>query len=447
MSPLKFDTIVIGSGTSAYYCITQLNAAGQRVAVIDSRPYGGTCALRGCQPKKYLVAAAEAIAASRHLVGKGISNAPKLDWAALQAHKNEFLEGRSEGEVKELQELGVTTYSGKARLVGNDEVEVNGERLKANTIVLATGASPTKANIQGSEHTHDSEYFLDMPELPKRILFIGGGYISFEFAHVAAQAGADVTILHRSSQPLKQFEPEIVDVVLAASQAEGIQVVTNESPEQILAIEGGYRVVGKTGAIYEVDLIIEATGRAPNLSALEDDLGNVLSSARGVTVNEFLQSVSNPQVYAIGDCANSGPMLATVADEDGKAAARNILTNNSSPVDYSTLPSAAFTIPELATVGLTEAQAKEAGLDYRINRGNTINWPSSKRIGESHGGYKVLIDKKSGTIIGAHLARHNAAEVINTFALAIKHKIQAEELADFLWAYPTYTSDLKYMVK
>jgi glutathione reductase (NADPH) len=136
-----------------------------------------------------------------------------------------------------------------------------------------------------------------------------------------------------------------------------------------------------------------------------------------------------------------------VADEEGKIAAHNILNGNTRKVDYSVLPSAVFTIPNLASVGLSEDEAKKKGLNFRVNQGTTIGMPSSKRIGEKHSGYKILISKTDNTIIGAHLARHNASEVINVFGLAIKFGIKASELAEFMWAYPTYTSDLKYMVK
>ncbi len=447
MKNKTFDTIVIGSGTSAYFCITALNQAGQKVAVVDERPYGGTCALRGCQPKKYLVANAEAVAMASHLNGIGLSNPPKTDWAALQKLKNEFLEGISEEEVADFNAAGIATFSGKAKLVAPNEVTVGDERLKAKHIVLATGAVPRLTSLSGSEYIRDSEYFLNLPELPQRILFIGGGYISLEFAHVATRAGSEVTILHRSERPLKAFDADIVDTIVEASEAAGISLILNESPIAIEEIDSGFRILGKTGEGYEADLIIEATGRVPNLSVLEDDLGQVDHSPRGIAVNEFLQSVSNPQVYAIGDCAASGAMLAPVADEEGKVAARNILSDTPIPVDYSVIPSVVFTIPNLAAVGLTEAQAKEQQLDYRINTGSTTGWPSSKRIGEKHGSYKVLINNADNTILGAHLARHNASEVINVFALAIKYGIKAKDLAEFLWAYPTYTSDLKYMVK
>ena len=185
----------------------------------------------------------------------------------------------------------------------------------------------------------------------------------------------------------------------------------------------------------------------PNLSVLEGGYGKVESSLRGVIVNEFLQSVSNPRVYAVGDCAATKYMLAPVADEEGKTAACNILQGNIQTIDYSTVPRVLFTIPSIGSVGLTEEQAKKQHLDFRVNQGMTTQWPSSKRIGEEYGTYKILIDNKTDKILGAHIARHSSSEAINVFALAMKFNIRASELAQFMWAYPTIISDLKYMVK
>ena len=448
MNHQEFDTVVIGSGTSAYYAVAGLNEAGRRVAIVDERPYGGTCALRGCQPKKYLVSNSEAVAMASHLVGRGIVAGPKTDWQSLQALKNAFLDGRSEAEVKDWQEAGVTTFHGRAVMSGEDEVTVGHDRLRAQHIVLATGSTPLRSEIPGAEHIRDSEHFLNLPDLPSRIVFIGGGYISFEFAHVAIHVGAEkITILHRSSRPLKAFDQDIVKVVLKASEVEGIKVVLNESPRSVESAENGLILQGSKGAVYESDLIIAATGRVPNLSVLKGGYGKVESSLRGVIVNEFLQSVSNPGVYAVGDCAATKYMLAPVADEEGKTAARNILEGNIKTIDYSVVPSVVFTIPSIGSVGLTEEQAKQQALDFRVNQGMTTHWPSSKRIGEEHGTYKILIDNQTNEILGAHIARHNSCEAINVLALAMKHKITASELAEFMWAYPTITSDLKYMVK
>ncbi|MEM6822048.1 MAG: NAD(P)/FAD-dependent oxidoreductase [Verrucomicrobiota bacterium] len=447
MEELSFDVIVVGSGTSAYYCATTLNKAGKRVAIVDQRPYGGTCALRGCQPKKYLVANADAVAMAQHLVGNGIQEAPRTDWAALQALKNEFLKGHSEEAQEDFEKSGIKTFFAKAVMTGPQMITAGDVTLTADYIVLATGSEPRRATFPGSQYMGTSEDFLSMETLPKRILFIGGGYISFEFATVAAHAGSKATIVHRSAQVLKNFDQDCVQILLQAVKHAGIEMATHTSPERIEKLESGYRVSCSDGAVLEADVIIEATGRVPNLSVVKEEGHNVDYSNRGIAVNSFLQSVSNPNVYAIGDVAASGFQLAPVADKQGLIAAKNILEGNRHEIDYEVVPSAVFTIPNLATVGMDEAAAEKAGLEFRANQGSTKDWPSSKRIGEKYSFYKVLIEKGSERILGAHLVRHNASEVINTFALAMKHGLTATDLGDVMWAYPTYTSDLKYMVR
>ncbi len=449
MNRHTFDAIVIGSGTSAYYAIVGLNQDQKyKIAVVDARPYGGTCALRGCQPKKYLVSNAEAIAMASQLHGRGINGVPSTDWKALQELKNQFLQGRSEADVKQWKKRGVSTFHGNARMISDDEIQVGDDILQGKYIILATGAVPRRTDIEGSAFVHDSEFFLDLQELPERILFIGGGYISFEFAHVAARGGArEVVIMHRSSRPLKGFDNDIVATLLKASQAAHIKVLLETSPVRITKEEEGYMVHTSSAEAFQTDLIIEATGRVPNLAVLEGGKGNVDQSPQGVVVNQYLQSTTNPRVYAIGDCAATPYMLAPTADKEGQVAADNILHGNTRIIDYSCIPSALFTVPSIGSVGLTEEQALQKGGDFRVNHGETKRWPSSKRIGEEHAAYKIIIDNRTDLILGAHIVRHNAAEVINVFALAMQFNIKASDLAEFMWAYPTFTSDLKYMVK
>lgn len=449
MSIKVFDVIVVGSGTSAYYALTGLQQGSDlRVAIVDERPYGGTCALRGCQPKKYLVSNAEAVAAVSHLLGKGLEGQVRTNWEALQGLKNDFLHGRPEADLAHWQKLGIKTYTGHARMIAEDRIDVGGEILKARTIILATGSFPNQLQVEGAEFARDSEYFLNMPSLPKRIVFVGGGFVSLEFAHVAIRAGASkVQIMNRSERPLKSFESGLVDTLIKASADAGIEMLLGTVPERIVKTRKGYAVHYSSDEMCETDLVIDATGRLPNLAVLEGEHGGITHSSKGVAVNEYLQSVSNPAVYAIGDCADTPYMLAPTADKEGQTVALNILHGNKHSVDYSIVPNAVFTIPTLASVGLTETEAQARQLNFRVTQGDTTGWPSSKRIGEEYGAYKVLIENGSELILGAHIVRHNAAEVINLFALAMKGNIPAPELADLMWAYPTSTSDLKYMVR
>ncbi len=216
---------------------------------------------------------------AHHLQGIGLSEAPSTDWSALQEPKNAFLDGIPEGQEKEFQDSGIETFAGLATFTGPRSLEVNGKSLEAVNIVIATGAKPRKTDIPGSEYAHNSEYFLGIESLPKRILFVGGGYISFEFAHVAGQAGAEVTILHRSECPLKAFDRDIVKTIVEASKDSGIRIILEESPTRIESIDNQFRVHGSSSTVYETDLVIEATSRVPNLSELDGDLGEVEHSS------------------------------------------------------------------------------------------------------------------------------------------------------------------------
>lgn len=441
------DVLVIGSGTSAHYCAHGLRDAGKGVTVADEREFGGTCALRGCQPKKYLVANAEAIAMAGHLAGRGIVSAPVCDWPALQRLKNEFLDGIPEDTVRGFEEVGIEVVRGHAQFLTEDTVRVGDEAIRAGHIVIATGSKPREISIPGAEFAGTSDDFLSLPQMPERIVFIGGGYISFEFAHVAARAGAKVSILHRSQRALKAFDPDMVDIILAASREAGIDVVLDEPAMAINRTDAGLVVVGGSGRNHAADLVIEASGRVPNVSVLEGNLGNVASNSKGVVVNDFLQSTSNPRVYAVGDAAATPYQLASVADCEGMTAATNIARGNTLKMNYDGVASAVFTIPELATVGLTEKAAEEQGIKFHVHKGTTEEWASSIRIGENHAGYKIVFENDTHRILGAHIARHNASEVINVFALAIKFGMTMHDLESVTWAYPTYTSDLKKMIR
>ncbi len=277
---------------------------------------------------------------------------------------------------------------------------------------------------------------------------IGGGYISLEFAHIARAAGAEVTVLHRGDRILKHFEAEIVDQLSLSAEEFGIRIVTNFQACGVERRNGAFAVTGNEGCgtVYEADLVVHGAGRVPNLDELHLDAGGVSHTARGVTVNEFLQSVSNPRVYAIGDASATPLQLATTADMDAAAAAENILKGNRRKADYENVPSVVFTLPPLASVGMTEEQAVKSGARFRINRESMKGYASSRRIGQTRAFYKVLIDEDTNAILGAHLFGHNSGEVINVFALALKFGHTAQELKSVLWAYPTHASDLKYMI-
>lgn len=476
-----YDLIVIGTGTAGSTVASNCRSKGLKVAIIDSVPFGGTCALRGCEPKKILVEAAKPIDAIHRLENKSISDIDKvhLNWHDLIKFKRTFTEPFPKQREDSYTRAGIVPIHGKARFVDRDliKVEFNGinddtdyDIIKGKYIVIATGASPVNLDIPGLENVITSDQFLDLESsrLPDNIAFIGGGYISFEFAHIAARSGVKkITIFHRGKQPLEHFDPDLVSLLAQKSKNIGIDILLETKVVKIDKIvssssstEGDgklvvhYSSVTNSQADYkstktlEVDMVVHGAGRVPNIKELDLQAAGVEYTPRGIKVNEYLQSISNPIVYAAGDVASSGGApLTPVATYEGNIISTNLINGNSIKSNYTGLPSVVFTIPPLASVGLMEKDVIEQGLQFRVNHDNTSRWSSSRRLGETHSGFKIIIEQGSDRILGAHLLGPHAEEVINIFSIAIRLGLGAKDLNDpILYSYPTHSSDIIYML-
>ena len=420
------------------------------MAVVDSRPFGGTCALRGCDPKKVLVGAAELVDWTDRMQGKGVrSNGVGIDWSELMRFKRTFTDPVPRQREERFSKAGIAAFHGRAQLVGPTAVHVGGDLLEGKYVVVAAGAQPMKLSIPGEEYLTTSDQFLELNELPPHIVFVGGGYISFEFAHVAARAGAQVTILHRGRRPLERFDPDLVERLVQRSRDVGVDVRLQTEVEGVERHSGGLSVRTTKGGqteTCEAEIVVHGAGRVPEIEDLNLVEAGVRVGKNGIEVNAYLQSVSNPAVYAAGDAAAGGPPLTPVAGYEGNVVAENLLNGNRRATDYRAVPSVVFTIPALAAVGLSEQEARERDRRFRIRRENTADWYSSRRVGEAYSDSKVLIEEGSEQILGAHLLGPHAEEIINLFALAIKHGLKVSDLTEMLYAYPTHGSDIGYML-
>jgi len=446
-----YDLIVIGAGMAGISAAQKGAANGWRVAIVDSLPYGGTCALRGCDPKKILRRGAEIIDSARLMKGKGIDAAGlAVNWSDLMTHKHGFTDPMPDSMESNLVEAGVDTLHGHARFVGTDQIDIDGTQYQATRFLIATGARPRPLTFSGSEHLIDSTDFLDLDALPARILFVGGGFISFEFAHLVARAGSTPLIVDRGERPLKSFDPDLVELLVDRGREVGIELRRNTDITAVERTNDVYQVTlehGGTKEIVEVDLVVHGAGRVADLAALGLEEAGVEWSERGVHVAGHLQSTSNPAVWAAGDSADTaGVPLTPVATSEAKVAASNMIKGTTITPDYTGIPTAVFTIPELVRVGMLESEAIEQGIDLDVRFSDTSSWYSNYRIGETTAAAKILIDKAHDRIVGAHLLGPEYAELVNTFGLAIKLGLTTRQLKSATAAYPTVGSDLGSML-
>lgn len=451
-----FDLVVVGTGAAGAGAVAKCRAAGWRVAVVDDQPYGGTCQIRGCDPKKVLVGAASLVDWQRRMKEHGVDGDASVDWPALMRFKRTFTDPPPAEHEAAFEKAGVVTYHGRAHFTGESNMTISGtdgrdQDIEARHFVIASGAEPVPLGIPGEEHVRTSTDFLDLDELPARIAFIGAGYISLEFAHIAQRAGVQAIVLGRGA-PLEQFDRDLVTHLVTHTRSLGIELRTDANVISVEKSDGQYRVhvESKVGTyVVNTDLVVHGAGRIPKTKQLELTRGNVASDERGaVTVNEFLQSISNHRVYAAGDCTlppGSLP-LTPVAAHEGIVVASNLLHGNHKRPDYRGIPSVVFTTPPLATVGLTEADARGQEFSIRVKCGDTADWFSNRRVLQPAAMFKTIVDEKTDRIMGAHLLGPDAADVINVFALAVRHGLTARDLKQMIYAYPTSTSDVSHML-
>ena len=294
-----------------------------------------------------------------------------------------------------------------------------------------------------------SNEMLSERERPGSVLFVGGGVIALEFGHVYARAGTKVTILKVLPRLLPALDADAVEEIRAESEAIGIEVHTGVRVLRVERASGKLRTVfeanGKAHAV-DADRVVNGAGRVANVDRLDLEKGGVKHDGFRIAVDDFLRSVSNPSVFVCGDALTRVPQLSPVATYEGHIVGDNIVDGPKHRPDYASLPSAVYTVPALASVGLTEAQANEQGFNITVSVNHMEEWFSARTYAETRAYAKVIVDAASDRILGAHMVGHGAEELINIFALAKAHGITATAIRDFIFAYPSFSSDIKHML-
>lgn len=444
-----YDLLIIGSGGAAFSAAIKATENGGKVAMVERGTVGGTCVNIGCVPSKTMLRAGEInhFAQSNPFTGLQ-TNASSADMAQLTEQKDKLVgDLRQQKYIDLIVEYGFDLICGEASFVDEKTVKVNGQHITAESFLIATGASPAVPDIPGLK---DIDYLtsttaLELKEEPKRLAVIGSGYIAAELGQMLHNLGAEVTLMQRSERLFKTYDPEISEAVDEALTDQGMNLLTGvayEKVEQDGVVKKVHIEVNGEQQVIEADQVLVATGRKPNTGALDLEVAGVTTGNQGeVLTNEFLQT-TNSRVYAAGD-VTLGPQFVYVAAYEGTIAADNALGLAKRKIDLRFVPGVTFTNPAIATVGLTERQAKEKGYDVKTSVLSLDAIPRAIVNHETTGIYKLVADGDTQKLIGVHIVAENAGDVIYTAVLAVQFGLRIEDLKDSFAPYLTMAEGLK----
>ncbi len=457
----QFDLVILGSGSTAFAAALAAQELGKTAVMTEERPIGGTCVNRGCLPSKNLIEAAKLIHDARHPRYPGLQPSRiGLDFAALVAQKDDVVHEYRKKKYESLVDGRITIEKGHVRFVDPNTVEVGGKKIRGDKVLIATGSRPVLPDIDGLERvpylTSDLltvDEPMELRELPKSLLIVGGGYIALELGQMFSRFGAEVTILERGPQLLGHgYEPEVGRSIGEIFAHEGIQVVYNATAKSVR--QDGADVVataiaGGREREYRTAKLLIATGRRPNTDNIGIERAGVRVGKCGeLEVNEYLQT-SVAHVFAAGDVIDgqhSAQQATPVGSQDGGIAARNAFAPDPSQmrrVDHRVIPRVIFTDPQVAVVGMTDEQGTAAGHDCWCNTLPMSLVPRAGAIRDTRGIIKMVADKKSGEVLGVSMVGHNAGEAIHEAAMALRFRAKIQDFIDLLHVYPTMAEALK----
>ena len=445
MSSHDFDLLVIGAGSGGVRASRIAAGHGARVAVAEEYRVGGTCVIRGCVPKKLLVYGshfAEDLEDARRF-GWQIEG-KTFDWAVLRdnvAAEVDRLNGLYQNTLDNNQ---VTTLLGHARIIDAHTVEVDGQRHTAGTILIASGARPFTPDIPGAEHGITSNDVFHLPTLPRRMVIAGAGYIATEFAGVFHELGVDVTLINRSETILRGWEPALSDRLLQISMAKGLNFKLNCRLERVEKTEAGLVLHFADGKTMETDVVLWALGRVPNVEGLGlEDVGVALNE-KGAIALDADNRTNVPSIFAVGDVTDR-VQLTPVAIREGHSFADRQFGEKNWHVDYNAIPSAVFSNPPLGSVGMTEAQARNAYGQVKIYTSDF--WPMKNVLAgrNERALYKLVVDAATDRVVGAHMIGPDAPEILQAVAIAVKAGLTKAQFDDTMALHPTMSEELVLM--
>ncbi|NGZ78034.1 dihydrolipoyl dehydrogenase family protein [Saccharibacillus alkalitolerans] len=440
-----FDVLFIGSGQAAWNAALPLAAAGQKVAIAERHKIAGVCTNYGCDPKIVLDGPVKVMEDAQLYAGKGLSSQFALNWSELMAHKNSIIDPLPGMLEQMLEKAGVTVLHGEARFADPHTVEIDGQPYSAEKIVIASGQRPAMPDIPGKELMKTSDDFLYLPELPKRIAFIGAGYVSMELASIASKAGREVTVVQTSDRVLNGFHPPYADKLAEKMKSDGVSFRFGDRAASVEQGEGELLLTTEKGRKIPVDLVVNATGRIPNTDSLGLEAAGVEHTRKGIVVDEYLRT-SQPHIYASGDVLDKKqPRLTPTAVFEAKYLAASLTGAVDRPIQYPPIATIAFTVPRIAQIGVTPEEAEQSG-GYAVKPVKLgEQWDFVGR-GDTEAHLTLVFDNE-GRLAGAAAYSMEALEIINALTPFIALKLKAEQADQLIYAFPSFESTIAGLLR
>lgn len=438
-----YDLFVIGAGPGGLAAAKQAAHYGARVAIAEANHLGGTCANMGCIPKKLMVYAADFGHLAEASKGYGWSGEqPHFSWTKFVRARDQTIEGFRQSHERSLTKLGIHLIHDRAQFIDAHTLEVGEQKIAADHILIAVGGHASKPDIPGIEHAVTSKEMFHLPQLPKKIAIIGGGYIGVEFASALHAFGTDVFLMSHEHCILNGFDPAISTAIHKGFTDRGIQVACNTTAEEIIQTDRGLQLIlSGDSADITVDLVLCAIGRTPNLENLGLEQVGVEIDQRAIAVDAHSRT-SQPNIFAVGDCTDR-KQLTPVALSEGRAFADTTFGDYAWTVDYDSVPSAICCRPEAASVGVTEPEAQtQLGDAVRCYQSefqplfHSLSGQNEKAL------IKLIVNGENDRVIGIHIVGDHAAEILQGFALAMKQGITKQELDRAIGIHPSSGEEL-----
>ncbi|MGD9537034.1 MAG: glutathione-disulfide reductase [Alphaproteobacteria bacterium] len=440
-----FDLIVLGGGSGGVACARRAASHGAKVLLIEADRLGGTCVNRGCIPKKLFVYAAHFRDDFEDARGYGWTlGEARFDWPTLKANKDKEIARLNGVYAGLLEKSGVTRIEGWGRLVGADAIEVGGKTYRGTTILIATGGRPVRPEIPGAELGVVSDDMFELEALPKRAVVVGGGYIGCEFAGILNGLGVETTLVHRGDALLRGFDDDLRELLGEEIEKHGVKLRLNTDLVRLTKKAGAIVAEASQGDAIETDLVLFATGRAPNTGGIGlEEAGVELNHAGAVEVDEWSRSTV-PSIYAIGDCTDR-INLTPVAIHEGRCLAETLYNDNPMMPDHRDVPTAVFSQPEIGTVGLSEEDAR------RVHRACHVFKTRFRPLRHTLSGrdekvfMKLVVDRESDRVVGCHMIGAGAGELVQLLGVAIKCGATKAQFDATIAVHPTSAEEFVTM--